>query len=103
MTQRVAGFFRIAPQVAPQAKRGEASPRLLPPFGSVRQSVAYAYALEARALDALGTLAAIAVVKTGLPSRSLRGDIVISIIRSRVADANTILARGAGQLVLELS
>jgi hypothetical protein len=39
----------------------------------------------------MGTLAAIAVVETGLPSRSLRGDIVISIIRSWVADANTTL------------
>jgi hypothetical protein len=64
--------------------------------------VAYADTLEARALDALGTFAAIAVVKTGLPSRSLRGDIVISIIRSRVAYANTILARGAGQLAVSV-
>jgi len=45
----------------------------------------------------MSTMAAITVVEAGLPICLIRGDM---LIRSRVADANTILARGAGQLAV---
>jgi hypothetical protein len=46
------------------------------------------------------TWLAIIVVAAGLPSRSLRGRRDIVIIRSRVAIANTIPARGAGEFAV---
>ena len=61
------------------------------------QSVADADTLEACALDATGTWAAIIVVHAALRSRSLHGGIVV--IRKQVAAAGTIHALDAGLTV----
>jgi hypothetical protein len=48
----------------------------------------------------MGIMAAIAVVEAARPSRSLRGRIVVGVIRIQVAAARTIQAHGAGLAVV---